>query len=80
MLQQGNILAWNVWFDAPALVDRTEWRNHAEYWRKSINVDHVSPDGQGTAPRLADGSDFCIKNELIEEEINDILALVKGHL
>lgn len=80
MLQQGNTLAWNVWFDAPSLVDRTEWRNHAEYWRKSIDVDHTSPDGPGTKPRFADGTDFSVEKELIEEATKDIIDWVRKEI
>ncbi|MDU8913007.1 hypothetical protein [Aestuariicoccus sp. MJ-SS9] len=58
ILRQGNLLSWNVWFTAPQVVDGEEWRNHAEYWRHSIDTDHGSPDGPGTDPRHFDGSPF----------------------
>lgn len=80
MLQEGNILAWNVWVDAPSLVDQTEWSTHAERWRKSIDVDHCSPDGPETKPRFSDGSYLDIKKELTDEAIAELLAYVKSHL
>ncbi|MEE9407518.1 MAG: hypothetical protein V3V28_05530 [Polaribacter sp.] len=80
MLQQGNILAWNVWFDAPSIVNRKEWENHADVWRRSIDVDHCSPDGPGTDPRFADGSIFNVEKELFAEVINEIKKFIKKHL
>lgn len=60
MLQQGNVLTWNVWFTAPELANTEEWTTHAERWRHSIDVDHgKSPDGSVSKPaRFADGSHF----------------------
>lgn len=55
LLRAGNVLSWNVWFTEPALVDRAEWREHAEKWRRSIDTGHGSPDGEGTSPRYYDG-------------------------
>lgn len=43
MLLETNTLYWNVWFTDPQNVNRTEWRNHAEEWRDSIETDHMSP-------------------------------------
>lgn len=82
MLQKGNILAWNVWFDAPSLVPKhqTEWRNHADVWRRSIDVDHCSPDGNASEPRFANGKIFSAKQELIDEIIEDIIKFIKKHL
>ena len=72
MLQLGNLLTWNVWFTAPELVDKEEWRTHAEKWRKSINADHGSPGGSGTAARYFDGTPFNAINELMDDVISDI--------
>ena len=58
ILKENNVLAWNVWFTAPELVDQKEWADHAEKWRKSIDADHGSPDGNGTIPRYFDGTPF----------------------
>jgi hypothetical protein len=68
ILQPKNILTWNVWFDAPTLVDREEWANHAAYWRASIDADHGSPDGPGTTPRYFDGKPFVPLARAEDEE------------
>ena len=80
ILKSGNLLSWNVWSTAPELVDQQEWRDHAEKWRKSIDADHGSPDGEGTAPRYFDGSPFEPVEALIDEEIKKIIAFLKKHL
>ncbi|HEY5067082.1 MAG TPA: hypothetical protein VIJ04_19945 [Xanthobacteraceae bacterium] len=80
LLAAGNLLSWNVWFEAPALVDRQEWRDHAEKWRESIDADHGSPCGDGTAARYFDGSPFSPAEALIEQEIDKIIAYLKKHL
>lgn len=80
LLLPGNLLTWNVWFTEPALVDRQEWRDHAEKWRRSIDADHGSPDGPGTAARYFDGRPFEPDEALIEEEINKIIDYLKKHL
>lgn len=80
LLLPGNLLSWNVWVDAPALVNRQEWKDHAEKWRESIDADHGSPDGQGTAPRYFDGTPFKPVDALIQQEIDRIIAYLKKHL
>ncbi|WP_172329432.1 hypothetical protein [Mangrovicoccus sp. HB161399] len=80
LLLEGNTLAWNVWFAAPALVDRAEWQAHAERWRKSIDADHGSPGGKGTAPRHFDGSPFRPLDSLLEEEAAKIWKFIRDHL
>lgn len=80
MLQPGNVLSWNVWFKAPALVDREEWRTHAERWRKSIDEDHGSPDGPGTIARYFDGSPFDPVEQLLEDKIKEIIHWLWEHL
>ena len=80
MLQPGNVLSWNVWFKAPALVDQEEWRTHAERWRKSIDEDHGSPDGPGTIARYFDGSPFDPVEQLIEDKIKEIMHWLWEHL
>ena len=68
MLQSGNVLTWNLWFTAPELVDTEEWATHAERWRKSIQVEHTSPDGSVRSPaRVADGSEFEAEESKVEE-------------
>jgi hypothetical protein len=73
MLQKGNVLSWNLFFNSPELVSVTEWQNHADYWRTSINAHHGSPEGEGTSPRYFDGTYFDTKNFAIKEVIKEIL-------
>lgn len=80
MLQNGNLLTWNIWSTAPELVDQEEWREHAEKWRESIDADHGSPTGPGTDPRFFDGSAFIPSEALVEEELDKILAFLEKHL
>lgn len=80
MLQAGNVLTWNLWFRVPQLVDREKWRTHAERWRKSIDVNHCSPDGSVSSPaRYRDGSLFKPCKDLVEE-IDDIIRIVEDLL
>lgn len=58
MLQANNLLTWNIWLSQPELVNREEWRTHAERWRKSIDADHGSPTGSGSEARYFDGTLF----------------------
>lgn len=80
MLKNGNTLTWNVWFTAPEHVDQTEWANHAEKWRTSIDADHGSPDGPGTVARYYDGTPFEPLKEIFEEELPKILNFIGEHL
>jgi hypothetical protein len=80
MLQPGNLLSWNVWFTAPELVDRQEWRDHAERWRRSIDADHGSPDGPGTAARYFNGSPFQPADAVVQEEIDKVIQYLKEHI
>jgi len=80
MLKDGNILTWNVWFTAPETVDQTEWREHAEYWRHSIDVDNMSPDGPGSIARYYDGTPFKPLKELLIEELPKVLAFIDKHI
>ncbi len=80
LLQNGSVLTWNVWVDAPTKVNQTEWRNHAQYWRRSIDVDHCSPDGNGSKVRYADGQEFSVAEELITEALDAIWQFIKKHI
>jgi len=80
LLRQGNILTWNVWLDAPTLVDQVEWAAHAEYWRRSIDTGHGSPDGQGTPPRYFDGTPFSAIGSVEEQEWALIKAWLRKHV
>ena len=79
MLKNGNILTWNVWFTAPELVDQTEWAEHTEKWRESIDADHGSPEGEGTDPRYFDGTKFSPLKEILIHELPRILKYIKDH-
>ena len=77
MLQKGNVLSWNLWFNSPELVSTAEWKNHAEYWRSSIDAHHGSPGGEGTSARYFDGTEFNTKTFAIKEIIKEILHHTK---
>jgi hypothetical protein len=79
LLSPGNILTWNVWVVEPALVDQNEWREHAEKWRESIDADHGSPDGPGTAPRYFDGTPFQPIDAVVQAEVDKIIAFLKKY-
>lgn len=91
MLKQGNVLSWNVWFAAPEIVDRVEWSEHAEHWRRSIQAGHDSPEGKGTAARYYDGTPFepfdlfkhipsnALKSQVLDEDVlKKEAALIAG--
>lgn len=80
MLKENNILAWNVWFTAPEIVNQEEWATHAEYWRTSIDTDHGSPDGEGTSARYFDGAPFEPLKDLMKKELPRIIKFIKNHL
>jgi hypothetical protein len=79
MLSKGNTLTWNLWLDRPKIVDQTEWRDHATFWRDSIDTGHGSPDGQQTPPRLADGSPFVYVDEAVDREVEKIYEFIVTH-
>jgi len=79
ILKQGNVLTWNVWFDAPTYVCQTEWKNHANYWRESIDTGHGSPDGQGSEIKYFDGTVFKPIDAVAEAEWDKIKAWLKKH-
>ena len=80
MLQKSNVLTWDVWFTPPELVNIVEWRTHAERWRDSIDVDHKSPDGEGTTARYFDGTPFNPIENIEEIELEKIERFLKKHL
>jgi hypothetical protein len=79
ILRQGNTLSWNVWFDAPSQVDEGEWKNHAEFWRNSIDTGHGYPDGPPTQTRYFDGRPFKAAEALVEQEWDKIKAWLEKH-
>ncbi|HVQ09745.1 MAG TPA: hypothetical protein VMS43_15050 [Allosphingosinicella sp.] len=80
LLSLGNVLTWNVWVDAPTIVDRAEWKAHAEKWRHSIDTGHGSPDGPGSKPRYCDGTYFNPIDAVLEKEWDLIKAWLKKHV
>lgn len=78
MLKAGNVLTWNVWFTAPAWVDKVEWATHAERWRHSIEADHGSPDGDGTTAKYFDGTPFKPLKSIIAHEIAGLPKAAQG--
>ena len=77
LLGEGGILSWNVWVGSPRLVDREEWKTHAERWRKSIDEGHGGPSGLGTTPRLENGDPYNPDEELLEQALEDLWNWVK---
>jgi hypothetical protein len=58
LLQENNTLIWNLWAGSPELVNQEEWENHANYWRRSIDVNHRPPEGVGTSIADINGNPF----------------------
>lgn len=80
LLSPGNVLTWNVWLNAPTIVDQAEWQNHAEVWRHSIDTGHGSPDGPGTRPRYYDETEFQPVDAVLQKEWDLLKAWVKKHV
>lgn len=80
LLAEGNVLAWNLWTSEPALVNQQEWKNHAEFWRHSIDVDHRAPTGSGTNPQYFDGKPFSAAENSLKEAVHDIIKFITSHL
>jgi hypothetical protein len=80
LLTPGNVLTWNVWVDAPTIVDQAEWCAHAEKWRHSIDTGHVPPDGPASPKRYFDGTHFNPIEAIVEEEWELIKAWLKKHI
>ncbi|QAY75449.1 hypothetical protein [Sphingosinicella sp. BN140058] len=80
LLKVGNVLTWNVWLDAPTLVDQAEWKAHAETWRHSIDTGHVTPDGAGHRARYFDECPFEPGEQIVEQELDLIRAWLKKHV
>ena len=79
ILKKGNVLSWNVWFDAPTIVDQCEWKNHAELWRQSLDTGHGYPDGPPTEARYFDGTPFNPFGGVVEAEWDAISGWLKKH-
>mmetsp|Transcript_6424 Transcript_6424/g.7140 ORF Transcript_6424/g.7140 Transcript_6424/m.7140 type:complete len:490 (+) Transcript_6424:70-1539(+) len=73
MLSHQNVLSWNIWLTAPQPVNQVEWKNHAAFWRESLDSTHITPRGLSprTKHRRFDGS---------VEQPYDSVAFVKMEL
>ncbi len=80
MLKQGNVLTWNVWFNPPEEIDTDEWEKHTDYWRDSIDVEHKSPEGEGTSARYFDGTPFKPLKELLFDKLPEIVEFIAEHI
>jgi len=76
ILKKGSTLSWNVWFNQPELVDRKEWKDHAEQWRDSIDVNHTSPTGDGSTQTYYDGTAFKPLRSALFEELKLITSFL----
>jgi hypothetical protein len=82
IFRKKSTLTWNVWFEEPKLVNQTEWKLHAEYWRESLDVHHTSPDGDdGSNQTYFDGRLFnpLTKAAIQEKEAELIMSFLKKH-
>jgi hypothetical protein len=84
IFKEKSVLSWNVWFEEPELVDQGEWADHAEYWRKSLMVNHTSPGGnEGSDQQYFDGTLFeplkLARRQLELELIEDFIEKHADH-
>jgi hypothetical protein len=81
IFKEKSVLSWNVWFEEPELVDQDEWADHAEYWRKSLMVNHTSPGGnEGSAQQYFDGTPFePLKLARKQKELELIMDFLERH-
>jgi len=86
MMAAGKIIKWNIWLDQPEDVNRTEWQNHAEHWRDSLELDGVTPvelKGESNF-QLTDGSIVHPMNILLKHkvatEVELLCAWVRKHI
>jgi hypothetical protein len=79
MLTENNVLTWNVWFTAPEIVDKQEWRDHADKWRESIDADHDTPGGPGTIARYFDGTPLETSRLVLAKKLLSIVIYVIMH-
>jgi hypothetical protein len=80
LLSPGNVLTWNVWLNAPTIVDQDEWAHHAEVWRQSLDTGHGSPDGDGHKPRYFDETYFEPIDAVLQKEWDLIKAWIMKHV
>jgi len=83
ILTDGNTLSWNVWFTEPEPVNQTEWKNHADKWRTSLDVEHRYPvDGYKNIhdqQTYFDGTEYKPLKGAAIAEAKYINAFVKKH-
>ena len=48
----------NIWFEPPQLVDQTEWQDHADTWRESLNDNLTYPDDNGKCDSTVESCGF----------------------
>ena len=77
MLQPGNVLSWNVWLNSPTIVDRQEWKTHAERWRDSIDVEHEH--SSATIAKYFDGTPFDAEESAIKNKIQEIIKWIEDN-
>jgi hypothetical protein len=80
LLQENNILIWNLWAGSPELVNQDEWEHHAEYWRHSIDVHHRPPEGVGTDISDINGKPFEVNNLALDVKIGTFAEWVEWQL
>jgi len=80
MLKQKNVLSWNIFTKEPTIVNTTEWRDHAEEWRLSLEKNHTDPAGirSKTADRYFDGT--YVHKETIKEGIEKTVPILSSFL
>lgn len=80
LLQENNILIWNLWAGSPELVNQDEWFHHATYWRHSIDVNHRPPEGVGTTIADFDGKPFEIDLAYLGNKMREFLRWISLQL
>ncbi len=80
LLQEKNILTWNLWAGSPELVNQEEWTNHAEYWRYSIDVNHRPPEGEGSGIADFNGNPFSASEFYLGIKIAEFTAWITKEL
>ena len=58
IFKEGSKLSWNLWMSCPQQVSQKEWKDHANYWRESIDSDLGYPTGEETIPENKNGKKF----------------------
>ncbi|WP_259071335.1 hypothetical protein HDF24_04625 [Mucilaginibacter sp. X4EP1] len=80
LLQENNILTWNLWAGSPELVNQEEWAAHAEYWRYSIDVNHRPPEGEGSGIADFNGNPFSVSDFYWGIKVSEFIAWIAKEL